>query len=980
MNMKSKYLVLATTFLLAFSSSASVATAATHGLLFPPTAVDTHGPRLATIDFYVIASDPSLAGSLVTGTIQAPEWTFTAGSYDSLAASKNVLTGKTEGYTFEGIVFNGIQPIISAYDFRQAIQLLTVYTGGTSLDTTILTGDLAGVATADLMPCNLYVIAPNSETDTSTHCKSAQVSDDISPDQVHPEGWVSNQILDDQKAAELLADITYAVCNAGGGVNDSACSTAGYASGLYAQLNGVNVTEATIASWTTAQATTNLPSLQWYVNTNATLDNTSPGASKTAFYPNLQYRSDDPLRSGAAVLLVSIASDIGLAINAQGITDSEADTIVYGNAVAPIVSNAGYCAAGAANYTAGPSGNAGTNNCPSVEITNSQSIQSTDYWDMYTYGWVASSNYEFQAGEWMNSQYLEDEITTGSIVSQQCDIAENNVLYGGTYAAAQTAAFASETCSVQNLQSMVLFYESYLFGNYINGWTGYASLPSCGANTVTCSYYTFLNAHPTQSGVGGTTYNTVGGTMSYAVHGPASYDGLSTWSYPNWVWQNDIWSEIVEAPLGTPTTALTVPGAWSPWMLSGKTEPTTAYGSTSSATLDYGTAPFGGSAGGVQVATFSSLTISGGSLTLGGQAITGAYCFQVPDQGPYNNETLAETGASCNVTIPNGEAITYTFDTNMTWSDGVPITAADYNYSAVALNVVGNTAGAPFSPYIGEDAGPFGLIADSINTTANSITMYFGDQAVWNIIAADWPILPAHIYENFNLGTAFTFEASAATAESFSALDTTNSSFFQNVLSAGYTCSSAPTDADACPLTALLNLEVASGPYELLSFNPATGAGVMIANLNYYRTAWYDALSSNEVKATSGTITFTATPSLLLASNTMGPTAVLGAGATVSSCTATLQGYTGTIPAPTTNIFVGVKYGSSINANADVTGCGTSNTDTITIPTSSLVSGKVYKVTFEEQYTFDGIARIWYQYYGFVVTGSVASVTGTPTS
>jgi len=917
--MKSKYIVLLTTLLLALSSSASIATAATHGTLFPATAVDTHGPRIASIDFSVITTDPSLAGSLVTGTIQAPEWTFTAGSYASLAASTNVATGKTEGYTFDGVVFNAIQPIIGNVLFRQAIQLLTVYTGATSISTTILTSGLAGTATADLMPCNLYAIPVNTAT-----CKSDQASGGVTKDQIHPSYWNPNQLLDDQMAAEDLANIP----------------------GLYAQLSGVNITESTIAGWTGTALTTNLPSIQWYTSIHPSVP----------FNPNLQYRSDDPLRSGAAVLLTSFASDIGLAINAQGITDAEADATVYGNAIIPLVQNGGYCSPGATNETAA---NLGSNNCPSAQFNSNSTIQSEDPWDMYTYGWVASSNFEFQGGEWMNTQFLSDEINTGYVTSGACDIPENTVLYSPTYAGASNAALLSEECTVKNIPDIIFFYQNYLFGDYINGWTGYTNLPSCGANTVSCAYYSFLNAHPT-----GTV--PVGGTINYAVHGAPAAGGLDPIYGTNWVWQADLWSELYDSPLASPPTALTTPGAWYPYMLTGLTEPKSTYGP-----MITGPSPYGDSAGGVQTTDFSSVTISGTTVSgMPGSVPNDAFCYQ--------NVT-----SPCSVTIPNGEAITYTFMHNMTWSDGVPITAADYQYSLWALDIAGTpalAAAADYTPFAFADSGPFGLIASTVNATANSITMYMGDQAFWNIIAVNAIILPQNEFQYVNVTNAFAYHTSIDPTQKYSSEFSSNPSYFQGA------CATAST----CPLSNLANLEVTSGPFYLSYYNYATNpnAGVFTANPNYYRTAWWDALVPNEV-GTSGTVTFTSTPQFFSAEpSTYLPLDSSTAGFTAGTCTVTIQKYTGAIPSPTTNKYVGSPSGAAVSDSAAVTGCGTSSSISIPISVSGLhLTPGNYEVTFKMTYNYDAGgsgtwpgASVWYQYYGFAVTSSGgSSVTGTPT-
>jgi hypothetical protein len=927
MNMKSKYLVLATTLLLALSSTASVATAATHGVLFVPSALDTHGPRISSIDFSVIASDPSLAGSLVTGTIQAPEWTFTAGSYGTLAASVSVKEGKTEGYSFQGIVFNGIQPIISSYDFRQAIQLLTVYSGAASLASTVLTGDLAGVATADLMPCNLYNVY-----NTPGSCAAEQKADLISPDQVHPEGWVSSQIKDEQAAA---ADL------------DSIPKPTGWWSGLFAQLNGANVTAATISGWSVATATANLPSLLWYVN----------GSKLTPWSPNLQYRSDDPLRTGAAVLLTAYAGDIGLVINAQGISDAVADATVYTDFVIPLTNPGGYCTTNT-NSTGTFPGNAGTNNCPSPVWTTNSLIQSEDPWDMYTYGWVASSNFEFQGGEWMNTQFLADGIDPGYIVSQQCDIYNNQVLYATTYALAEAAALNSEACSVKNLPDIVMYYESYLYGEYINGWTGYAAMPTIGPNSVTGAYYTFLNAHST-------TAPYVQGELNYALHGAASVGGLNPIYGTNWVWQADLWSELYDAPLETPPTYISTPGAWIPWMLSGETTPTSTYGPCAVTGL-YGKLPYGDAQCGVQVATY---TLARTGVGTGISNIpTNAFCIQ-------------NTTTTCDLTIPNGEAVTYTFNSNMTWSDETPITAYDYNYSLWALDVAGTPALAAvgdYTPFAFADAGPFGLLATTVQTLGNgqtSITMYMGDQAFWNIIAVDVPVLPMHEFQYINVYNAFVFHSSIDLSQSYATEYTANPGFFQGV------CSTPAT----CPLAQLPNLEVSSGPFYLYTFTPATGAGVMNANLGYYRTAWWDALTDNRI-TTTATINFNFSEPMYLSTGFVYMDTANGA--TSMTCSYSIQKYTAPIPLPTVNKYTGTPTGAPWTGLCKGTGAKTEPwVDVQPSLMSPAMTAGVYKVTLTECFHYLAYLPTLfcsYQYYGFAVGSglgySPTEIIATPTS
>jgi hypothetical protein len=583
---------------------------------------------------------------------------------------------------------------------------------------------------------------------------------------------------------------------------------------------------------------------------------------------------------------------------------------------------------------------------------------------MYTYGWVASSNFEFQAGEWMNSQFYFAEIDTGYLYSPAADFAANQVLYSPTMAGAQTAALTSEGISQSLLPGVVFCYENYLYGNYINGWSGYAAEPSTGPNTVGGAYYTMLNAKPTGSPF-------VGGTLNYATHNPASADGLNPIYNTNWVWQADLWSEIYDAPLATPPTAFLTPGAWMPYMVSGATTPTSTYGAA------IGAFPYGNTAGGVQVQDFSSITISGTTLTgMPGAVPNNAFCMQ-----------WDYTTGPCSVTVTNGEAVTYTFLNNMTFTDGVPVTAADYNFSLFALDVANSPAminAAVYTPFEGADAGPFGLIATTINTAQNSITMYLGDQAVWNVIAVNFPVLPLHLYQYLNLANAFAYPHNIDISQSYASIYASHPGYFQDV--GAQTCNTVP--AGCTILGGLANLEVSNGPFFLSDYNYATNpnAGVLTANINYYHTAWWDALVPNKV-GPAGTITFTVTPQLFTSEPSTYTVMNAANGASGFACTLSLQEWSGAIPASTTNKYVGSHIGSPISAGSDISSncaAGTFTAGTpisLAIPVSTLTSNKNYQVTFTMTYTYQGLSRVWYQYFGFnVATGSPSVVVGTPTS
>ncbi len=854
MNMKSKYIVLAIAFLLALSSSATIASASSSkGTLLAPAAVDTHGPRINAIDFSVISVDSALSSTLGTGGIQAAEWSFLAGSYASLKSNSNVKEGKTLGYTFDGIAFNNAQPIIGNVHYRLAIQYLTNYG---QIQSVSLSG-IDGAAAPYLMPCAVYPLTCNTKVPLEKY----------------------NLV----QAAVQLSE-----------------------SGLTVTYNGAAITTAQIAKLSASK----LASLVWTYN----------GA---AFSPLFYYRNDDPLRSSVATLLTSAAKSVGLVIDAVGISDEEAGGTIYGASEGDVIQNGGYCASGP---------NAGYNDCPPAIINETSAALAADNWDMYTFGWVTSSAFTFQGGyEFTSSQVNNDNFN--AFINSTLDYNNNLVLYGSTMAASEGAAKTVGLIFAQQLPSVISFYQNYLFADYIQGWTGYANEPTTGPNTATGAYYTFLNIHQTSSAIGG--------TVNYGLHGIPDTGSLNPIAYPNWVWQADIYDVIYDAPLGTPPAAIAVPNAYFSYMLSG-TDPSAPAGSVQ-------TMP------GLQIAPYNGLTP------------VGAFNFQDPVTTDQAN-------------IVHGQAITFTFANNITFSDNVPVTAYDYNYSLYALNLaVSPSLPTAFSPYIGADSGPLGLWATTVNPATNSITMYLNDSSVWNVLDVNVPVLPEHLFNYLNINVADAVEA--------------NIDFSQTYGGATGPVPGSTQGTAPAAITYLPTINLASGPFWLFTINEATGSGILNANVNYFRSSWYDNLKANTFTFKSGTETLKSYPSeyiynagassnMSVAAGGYGYVNMTSANLQASnggnaadssmSCSASAQAYSGS--APSGNIFKGKAVGSPITTSSTSETPGftvtcNGNGQIVVSITPHSVSGMtkgIYEITVTGTYTFLGEARTWYQFFGIL--------------
>lgn len=122
--------------------------------------------------------------------------------------------------------------------------------------------------------------------------------------------------------------------------------------------------------------------------------------------------------------------------------------------------------------------------------------------------------------------------------------------------------------------------------------------------------------------------------------------------------------------------------------------------------------------------------------------------------------------SNLNISVPtgrlvNGETITLDFARNVTWQDGVPLTAADYNFTLWYLDEMGFSSGiysldglqlnytteSSSASAFYYDYAP-GLVYSQVNSTnPYQITLYFNTSSYWNIYDLNSPILPMHIFD-----------------------------------------------------------------------------------------------------------------------------------------------------------------------------------------------------------------------------------------
>jgi len=854
--MISKWVVFATALLLALSSASSIVYAAP---VLTPAQTDTHGPRMYSLKFSVITGDTALKGALLGGSIQAAEWTFIVSSYNSMAASSTVSKGANVGYTTDGIAFNTLRPYINSLDFRIAMEYLTNYV---FLQSLVLQG-IDGSASPYMLPCTLYTGACWAGAPTYVY----NLAD--AANYLLKSGLVI-RLIDGSFHCTVKNNLGTSGCTPGFTISSSSASPDYYGKivGWYRHENPsklIYTNPGHITSPTQSKsygATSTAPSpytsyTEIYLPmTNgkdcstsiASWTGTNPG-SACLFTPLFYYRFDDALRSGAAKQLDSAAGMIGFTFNFVGEIGKE-----YPPSDAAVISGGTYtpgCHFTSTGVGAAPLGATETG-CNTMPQFDSTAVNSTtpatvrDNWDMFTYTWALSPAYVFN-GEFFNSQFvgtstsqfIETLTNFVNFYNIQMDHDSDALLYAPTLGVmgaycpsattcnANTAAKATAIDALKMLPYLPSFYKSTLWATYNKYWGGFSNIGSTGPSTGMGIFYTALNACPDNSM--GCSHGVTPGPLqncphglgtcefSYALHQAADFSGMNPLYSSNWVWQADIWSSIYDVPLGVAPMNSRVTNAFMNWM-----------------TTSHSAAPFAGNTG-------------------SGPGWTDFQCLATPGSA-HHNPTLCNTAQ----TIANGEAITFNFRQNMTWSDGFPVTAADYNYSIYVEDLAGSpTLPDAVTPFASTMAGPAGLIAD--HCTAYSCTMYVGSYNVWNVGLLNDIVLPQHLLSYLNPDLIATGIGAIDLTKTYSAAIAGCVNSGAAIPPLPQTCwnqdmNAAHTNSPPAWVLAEPNLEVGNSAFWMKSYNGITGAGELVANPYYHRSAWWVNATANSVSQTAASI------------------------------------------------------------------------------------------------------------------------------
>jgi len=379
--------------------------------------------------------------------------------------------------------------------------------------------------------------------------------------------------------------------------------------------------------------------------------------------------------------------------------------------------------------------------------------------------------------------------------------------------------------------------------------------------------------------------------------------------------------------------------------------------------------------------SYSATVVPGSSLTPTGAGVTD---FQMAGNKTdacahkvatcYGYELAEGTATSTNIGaqslhLYNAMRVTFTFRDNITFTDNVPMTAYDYNFSLYAWNVaLEPTAPDLYSPDICALCGPTGLIATQVTapTAGNggSITMYLNSSSYWNLAASAVGVFPEHVFQNFFVDQISTASGPMDTSLPYS--------------QAYKTCPATCTTGATIPewLLTLPNLEQGTGPFWLQTYcgsGSCLGSGDLAANINYQRTAWEVNATYYSFPVATSSIPFGATSDSPSTIRLMPVQEYIYCDPSVkaSLCGSVSHGSKGWLPIPGANMTgTTVQVYSSTGtpeAGVTVTGltCTTGGQCSGTLTGVSALSAGSYEVVFSTTYTSFGLARTWYQFTGF---------------
>jgi hypothetical protein len=903
--MTSRYVVFAVATLLVLSSASTVF--ATTKPLLSPGSVKTVGPQINSITYSVEGTDTTAVTDMQAGNINAYDLSFTVAditmiivtatnckstTVPPLKSGNPVCTGSTPGYSFDGIYFNELRAIVNDTHFHRAIAYLMNLT---YFEDSVLQG-VAGISTNALMPCAVFAACAKNGPTYDSRTDNALV----------------HAVWELQAIRECIGPFTLKGACASYGPHFLTAETA-----ITGSTNSSDC--APLASQPTGNfnwasyASAGCAGLVWKVAITA-----QGVTAGTIFYPNWVYRISLN-RLAFSQIVPSEGAKIGLTFDITGNgAMSYAKPNVILAAAAAIIHDGTY-------ITGGP--NKGYNTPPVYNYTLTQTGNVDGKWDMYSYGYSASINIVGNA-ELMDDQFGTATADSTNIHNGTANFYANQIVYATTEGQAITAGKHMALDQLQDLNILNVYFENTLFGVFVNGWAGYAAIPTIGPDTSGGLGYTALNVHRTCFVTGlATPPNTAtcpnGGNFKLGLEAaPDVPGGLDPLYYGASAYDYDVWLNIYDSVLNTPPMGFTKPAQFMNWMTTKFTEKT------------------------------CTTTLADPTKCVGKTA--GWFDFQY---GP-------SPGGTGRKALPIYEGTIYTFDImpNVYFTDGVQMNAYDYNFSLwlSSLSWICYLPGEGCSTPL---LGPLGLMATYINP-ANplQISVVVNSSSVWNTGYLMVPIMPVHIWAPyFNLYVAFGYLFPDLSVSSPLPIDTSQpfalANLYPNFTSGcsvpGDGCKPAPTWLKNEP-----NLEVATGPFQLVLNNETTGGGLLTRNLMYYRNYWQSYTINASQRVAKGTNYNLNLPIYQYQYNsTLCPTQAQ------NTCRV-LMGGPGTDVTPGSGTADLVTAAGKVLESIPLT--FSAGYITASIPTSTLSVG-AHEVIVTFTYTYLGLPRTYYEQYGFQV-------------
>jgi len=759
------------------------------------------------VTFSVNPSNTGIMGCLETTSCQAVEWTIQASTFSSLAcksSSCSLVTGRTPSYTVDGLFFNTLRPYVNNVWFRRAMQAMTDYPS--ILANACSTSGCS--ANPWILPYNLYPGACYQPTVAFSLLTAA------------------NDLLASGLAVEVSGTYYWNVCTTAWGATYAGCTPHPFTFTATSQFSGIQgwfihsdlETNSTDYPYTGGETVVT-------TGCNVDFNSVAPGTQcQVGNNINLYWRNDDPIRSTVETVYFAQFTTLNFMINVPGITDEEAGGDIYG------ASASGLKFGGSFNptctFTDGYGAETGCNTAPAwipsgVNGTSADwgGTKPADSWDMYTFGWVLSAS-PLAQGEFFNS--IWEGSANFMYYNMTMDHDSDSMMYANnlntyiTTADCNKSPGATGSCSVdasavriakdfaQSLPYVVNLWENELWACNVWEWTGCVNEPGFGPGTSIGIYYTLLNSYDMAS-------NGWGGNFQYVLHGGAS--SLNPIYFNNWVWQADLWSEFYDGPLATAPTSTLIPMVCTPSATGG----TTTY--------------------------INWMTTKSGCYTYTGKVGSGS--------GTWSYFQGYKSGAK----IVGGEEISYTFRSNMTFTDNVPFTLQDMNFSLYAWDIACNPNTPDlFTPDYGALCGPSGIVADQMipgtGGSPGTINIYINSSSVWNEGYTDVGVLPWHIWQYIKLDPADEYGVGAVDLTQSYAKDMKTCTW-----ASGSTCAKGTAPAW---LLKLPNLEVGTGPFYLGKISGMGGdseAGTLFAFGGYQRTYWLANATSTVLTSTKVTVT-----------------------------------------------------------------------------------------------------------------------------